>query len=261
VNRKEAITLVKDFRRIYCILIKLMVYIGLMFATFGSNYTSVLLKLMTGDKWGTNDDAASVLSAFCIYTAFMALNGITEAFVYGVAESGLEVGSLTAVHALIGLVFYAIAPFLVANGHLFGISGTVGLVVANGICMVLRSIFSLRFAFAYFNDHLTDSHGSNKEIMTNKIRQLIIFSAEVLPRQPMQALFLSCYIIMSRSRRIFMETGNPCLRSIDTANHLGVGMICLAIIGVFAFIFEKDFERSLYIMILDRTKQMKQKEQ
>ncbi len=63
----------------------------------------------------------------------MALNGMTEAFVYGVAESGRDVGSLAVAHGVVGGVFYVAAPLLVL--HRNGIGGTGGLIAANGLCM------------------------------------------------------------------------------------------------------------------------------
>lgn len=38
----------------------------------------------------------------CVLTAFLALNGITEAFVYGVARSGNDVGKIGIAHAVVG---------------------------------------------------------------------------------------------------------------------------------------------------------------
>lgn len=82
-----------------CVLLKLVLYIGLSFSCVASNYTSVLLTILAGTRWGNNPEATQALSAFCIYTALLALNGTTEAFVYGVAKSGSDVGSLGLAHA------------------------------------------------------------------------------------------------------------------------------------------------------------------
>ena len=76
-------------------LVKLVVLVGLIFACFGFNYTRVLLRiLLPGKAWDADDDktagggggpAANVLSWYCIYVLLLALNGMTEAFVYAVA--------------------------------------------------------------------------------------------------------------------------------------------------------------------------------
>jgi oligosaccharide translocation protein RFT1 len=256
----DIVKLVDELRKTYCVLIKFVVYIGLIFAIFGSNYTAILLNIMAGGQWGSNPDAAAALSAFCIYTAFMALNGMTEAFVYGVAETGIEIGSLTVAHAIFGFVFYAIAPILVIHGHKFGIGGTVGLVIANGICMVLRSCFSLQFAFSYFDSYRIDT--GSRQTRAFKVKNLVRFVAEVLPRKFILIIFLFCFITMHHSRSIWMESRNLCLTSMATVQHIGCGIMCFAMTGGFVYALEKDFGRSLYAMISDRRrKDEKQKEE
>ena len=86
----------------------------------------------------------SVLSAFCVYTAFLAWNGTTEAFVYGVARTATDVGRLGAAHTVTGLLFGVLAPVAVAR------YGTVGLVAANCVAMLGRAVFSVHFAAKYF---------------------------------------------------------------------------------------------------------------
>lgn len=74
---------------VLCAVVKLVGLIGLVFACFGFNYTRVLLRiLLPGDRWsreGKGEGAAVVLSWYCVYVFLLALNGITEAFVYAVA--------------------------------------------------------------------------------------------------------------------------------------------------------------------------------
>ena len=126
----------------YTSLVKLVLYVGLVFAALGSNYTDILLQLLGGSS---RRPAARVLSAFCIYTLAMALNGMTEAFWYAAAGSREQVGRLSVVHFVIGIVSYAgLAPLLVSQ------YGTVGLVTANVVAMLLRSLYAMQFAAGYF---------------------------------------------------------------------------------------------------------------
>lgn len=73
-------------RKLLVTFLKLAVYCGMVFACFGFNYTRVLLTiLLPGKSWEEGQgDAAWVLSCYCFYILFLALNGITEAFVYAV---------------------------------------------------------------------------------------------------------------------------------------------------------------------------------
>jgi oligosaccharide translocation protein RFT1 len=136
----------KDLEQSYTTLVKLVLYIGLVFSCVAVNYTNLLLSVLAGRKWGSNTEAATVLSAFCVYTAFLACNGMTEAFVYGVATSGKEIGRLGMAHTVTGVAFAFCASSFVST------YGTVGLVVANYVAMTMRSMYSLHFAARYFGE-------------------------------------------------------------------------------------------------------------
>jgi hypothetical protein len=143
-------------------LVKLVVLVGLVFACFGFNYTRALLRLLLpGKRWdgggGVADDgrvaddghgdasssASRVLSWYCLYVLLLAVNGMTEAFVYAVAEHG-EVGALS---LSAGASF---ALFALATVPLMQALGTVGLVLANSLGMAVRVLFSLDFIRRYF---------------------------------------------------------------------------------------------------------------
>ncbi len=133
-------------------LVKLVVLVGLVFACFGFNYTRVLLRLLLpGKRWeagggdGDGHDAASrVLSWYCLYVLLLAVNGMTEAFVYAVAAHK-EVGALSLSAAASFAVFaLATPPFMRALG-------TVGLVLANSLGMAVRILFSLAFIRRVFH--------------------------------------------------------------------------------------------------------------
>ena len=55
--------LLKGLEDTYYFLIKLVLYIGLLFGTVATNYTSILLRLLAGSRWGTNVEACDALSA------------------------------------------------------------------------------------------------------------------------------------------------------------------------------------------------------
>ena len=78
----------------YYTLIKLVLYIGFIFATIASNYTYVLLSMLAGRRWSENIiEASNALSAFCFYILTMSLNGMTEAFVYGIISGTTSTSS------------------------------------------------------------------------------------------------------------------------------------------------------------------------
>jgi oligosaccharide translocation protein RFT1 len=136
----------------YTVLVKLVLYVGFVFSCLAVNYTTILLNLLAGQKWGSNAEATAVLSAFCVYTAFLAWNGCTEAFVYATLSSGIDVGRLTLVHTLIGVIFATTAFVAVPR------AGTVGLVAANCLAMCIRALYSVYYAARYFTQQQRDNN-------------------------------------------------------------------------------------------------------
>ena len=163
-----------ELQQSYSFLLRTVCLIGLLFSTIAVNYTSILLRLLAGYRWGSNSEAIAALSAFCVYTAFLSLNGITEAFVYAVARSGRDIGRLSIVHALVGGVFALLAPGLVTN------HAAVGLVYANCISMALRSLYSLYVAWGYFADGQRNFHSLRRMFQMRDLEGLA--SAQVLSR-------------------------------------------------------------------------------
>lgn len=227
--------------KIYSTLMRLVILIGLLCSTFGSNYTTVLLKLLAGPTWGSNRKASDALSAFCWYVSIMSLNGMSEAFVYGVAGSTSEVGSLTITHAVIGVVFYIIAPMMMSrNATTYG--GTIGLLIANSLCMLLRSVYSVYFASRYFTKH----RGSSNENIFTMFRN-------VLPNPLTISSFICAYLVTRASKTFIYQNNNetaaPDLLSLATLYHLSVGILTLAMWCLSFYYSEKQFRCTLKDMI------------
>ena len=226
----------RELQESYTTLVKLVLYVGLIFSTVAINYTHLLLNLLAGRKWGSNPEAAAVLSAFCVYTAFLAANGMTEAFVYGVTTSGFEVGRLGVAHTVTGVVFAAIAPFLVAT------YGTVGLVAANCVAMTLRSLYSVLFAAQYFGER-------EKRSVAVSLRYLL---RKMIPHPVILMCFLGTYIVTRWSKGLSDDLTFD-IRNKDwlvlTGRHLATGLSCAIGIVTATYTLEKDFLRSLVGMV------------
>ena len=128
----------------YTVLVKSVLYVGFLFSCVATNYTNIVLTVLAGRTWSQHVEAVHVLSAFCVYTAFLAANGLTEAFVYGVARTAHDVGRVSVAHTVTGLLFAASAPWAMRQ------YGTVGLVMANCVAMLGRTLFAVHFAAHYF---------------------------------------------------------------------------------------------------------------
>jgi len=250
----------ETLERTYTTLIKMVLYLGLVFASLGSNYTSILLRILAGNTWGSNEDATATLSAFCIYTAFLALNGTTEAFVYGVASTYRDIGILSTVHATVTVTaFGVVAPVLV------GWYGTVGLVGANCLAMALRTLYSISFAAAYFCTQLnliqekkTNAGRKSPTTVVHIMSKISNLLHKMLPRGFVLFLFVATYRITSQTRahlvafeKHMVEDDGQSIRItskvwlFSASKHVGLGIICAICIALVAYKLEDEAGRDV----------------
>ena len=172
----------------------------------------------------------------CVYTAFLALNGITEAFVYGVARSGSDVGKIGIVHAVVGCIFALIAPGLARK------EGAAGLVFANCISMALRSMYSLHYARGFF------ARAGNRM----SIKDIIL---RIFPHVVAVMMFIVSFVI-TRTSRIFLydaqiASGGSWI--VAGAQHVGVGASCIIATAAVSLWLEKDFRSAISRMAKRKT--------
>ena len=223
----------------YTVLVKLTLYVGFIFSCLAVNYTSIVLNILAGRKWGNNPEATAVLSAFCVYTAFLAWNGMTEAFVYGVASTGQDMGRLGLVHSIVGILFALLAFLAVPR------IGTVGLVAANCVAMFLRAVYSVIFAARYF------AKRQDKPVLLT-LRKLL---HQMFPHRAVILAFAASYCVTRKSLDWFMvqsaelgvQTGSYTWLRL-AVQHIGVAIACAVGILSLAFLLEKDFRKSVRSM-------------
>jgi oligosaccharide translocation protein RFT1 len=239
-SRVSGDTSSKVLEQSYVVLVKLVLYIGLTFCCLATNYTSVLLYILAGRKWGSKEEAVTVLSAFCVYTAFMAWNGMTEAFVFGVASSGGDIGRLGIMHSVVGVVFAIIAPLAVSK------FGTVGVVAANCICMALRSLYSLVFAAKYFRDR-RNQQKDKKETATT-FGMLRVLLGKMLPHPAVLICFAASAAATNKSLQWLLAHDDvpPGSRAwlVLALKHVIFGGMCFVGIATVAFPLESEFRQS-----------------
>mmetsp|Transcript_8115 Transcript_8115/g.12427 ORF Transcript_8115/g.12427 Transcript_8115/m.12427 type:complete len:519 (-) Transcript_8115:137-1693(-) len=214
-----------DLQDSFSLLVKFVFYIGLFFAAFGTNYTDVLLRLiMSSANRDRASAAAPVLSAFCVYTLSMALNGTTEAFLYAISTSPRDISVLTLVHFIVGLLSYALlAPWWV------GQYGTVGLVAANTVCMILRSLYALFVSYQYFRTITV-----LRQLLPHPIVLLAFFVAFVTTRWSRQHFLIS------------LETAEEPINWWGAAiKHVSVGIACLVVVISVTILLERSYIRAL----------------
>eukprot|EP00536_Pseudo-nitzschia_multiseries_P002577 jgi/Psemu1/322611/estExt_fgenesh1_pg.C_340064 len=236
-----------DLLRSYTSLVKLVLYVGLVFGCFAVNYTSLLLNILAGRTWGSNIEASNVLAAFCVYTAFLALNGMTEAFVYAVAGGGAaakEMTKLGLVHTMTGVAFAFTASFFVRH------YGTLGIVAANCVAMFIRSLYSLHFAAGYFSSTIKKDEqriSLLSKISPHPVVLIAFFVAWLATRWSLQNLVVRGFHLQLNIRNSdwLMQTGQ----------HIAIGVAALIGIVFLVGLLERPFIRSLSDMVRNRGSQ------
>ncbi|KAI9506758.1 Rft protein-domain-containing protein [Coemansia spiralis] len=123
---------------------KMQLLFGMILAVFGTLYLPILLSLV-----GMGDVAVVNTSVvYCLYLPFIGLNGFLEAFVHSVATSA-QLLRLSIWMAGFSVIY---AAFAVQMLHKFNF-GSVGVVIANMLNMVLRIGYCWVFISRWFARH------------------------------------------------------------------------------------------------------------
>jgi hypothetical protein len=132
--------------KILTMILRLYSIISLFAITIGPPLAPLALSIVAGKKWSATS-ASTVLQTYCYYIPFLALNGVTEAFVAAVAStSDLHKQSLSM--ASFFLLFAASAWFFISQLQW----GGSGVVAANTVNMGLRIVFNVLYIKRYFRD-------------------------------------------------------------------------------------------------------------
>jgi hypothetical protein len=100
---------------------------------------------VAGKKWSATS-AADVLSTYCYYIPFLAINGVTEAFVAAVATSK-ELYAQSIAMGVFFAIFAGSAWFFISQLEL----GGSGVVLANTVNMGLRIVWNTWFINRFFD--------------------------------------------------------------------------------------------------------------
>ncbi|KAK3575349.1 hypothetical protein QTP86_025498, partial [Hemibagrus guttatus] len=123
-------------------LLKLVLLIGLIITAFGYSYSHLALDMYGGDLLSSGS-GPSLLRCYSFYVLLLAINGVTECFVFA-AMSKEEVDRYNLV--MLGLS----ASFLLLSYWLTWLFGGVGFILANCCNMALRIIHSIMYIHRYF---------------------------------------------------------------------------------------------------------------
>lgn len=138
-NIATAVSMLKDLLHVYAIMSTICLVLG-------PTLAPLLLRLVAGSRW-TAGDAGSVLGAYTIYIPFLAINGVSEAFVAATASTK-DLRNQTIWMAGFSVLFGASAWFFVVMLE----GGARGFIWANCVNMALRITFNLYYVKGYFGE-------------------------------------------------------------------------------------------------------------
>lgn len=152
-NISTAASILKDILRAYSILSTICFALG-------PTLAPLLLRLVAGSRW-TDSGAGKVLGTYTFYIPFLAINGVSEAFVAATASTK-DLRNQSLWMAGFSALFAASAHFFL---KVLGL-GAEGLVWANCVNMSLRVAFNLFYVKGFFREN-------------GEVSQILLVSREV----------------------------------------------------------------------------------
>ncbi|KAL5115424.1 Oligosaccharide translocation protein rft1 [Pleosporales sp. CAS-2024a] len=130
--------------RVLTTILRLYGIVSLFAVTLGPTLAPLFLGIVAGKKW-SDTSAATVLSTYCYYIPFLAINGVTEAFVAAVATNK-ELYAQSVAMGVFFTMFAGSAWFFIGQ---MGLGGS-GVVLANTVNMGLRIVWNTWFIGDFF---------------------------------------------------------------------------------------------------------------
>ncbi|KAF5848472.1 hypothetical protein GGP41_005855 [Bipolaris sorokiniana] len=133
--------------RVLSTILHLYGIISLFAVTLGPVLAPTLLSIVAGQKWSATS-ASKVLSTYCYYIPFLAINGVTEAFVAAVATNK-ELYAQSVAMGIFFALFAGSAWFFIGQLEM----GGNGVVLANTVNMALRIVWNTWFIGRFFSQN------------------------------------------------------------------------------------------------------------
>ncbi|KAL1922602.1 uncharacterized protein VTP21DRAFT_10141 [Calcarisporiella thermophila] len=213
--------------------IRFYLLLGLVFIAFATNYTGALISLLNGRDWSRS--AFRELAAYCVFVPIIGVNGITETFVQAVSTDS----ELTQQSYL--MTGFSIA--FVCAGFLFMqilSLGTLGLILANMVNLLLRIAYSWYFIRRYFL--------RPRGYTVDGIRYTLSLP-NLLPRPFVILAFAIGWALTFWSGQAIGWATLP-----EIAKHIGVGGACFACVAIITWTQERVFVRKVYGILRSKGK-------
>ncbi|KAI4892752.1 hypothetical protein NFI96_032313 [Prochilodus magdalenae] len=189
-------------------LLKLVLLIGLIITAFGYSYSHLALDMYGGELLSSGT-GPSLLRCYSFYVLLLAINGVTECFVFA-AMSKEEVDRYNLV--MLGLS----ASFLLLSYWLTWLFGGMGFILANCCNMGLRIMHSLVYINHYFQ------HSGHTPL------------SGLRPHPSLLIALAISFVLTAFSEHMFCCDSGWLLRLV----HVTIGAVCLLGVVIIAFLTE-----------------------
>ena len=208
--------------RLLGLLLKTVVLIGLVFVSFGPNFSFVLIHIIYGHVWSSTS-APLVLSVYCVYVLCIAVNGVSEAFLFAIIPQS-QVKSYNKYLFVFSCVYLAASALLLRYGP-------VGIILVNCVNMLARVIYTSTFVIA-------------KMRRLERERELRSLFFQHFSLSPFTLLaFASSFSICWFSFGFFSVSLCPSVFCFIP--HIGVGFVLVVVVAATVYLKEKAFLSSM----------------
>ena len=209
------------------VVLKLVLLIGLLFVSFGPNYSFVLFDVVYGKKWSSTE-APAVLAWYCLYILCIAANGVLEAFLFA-AISRTELHSYNRYMIGFSAVYLTAAVLLVP----FGARGAVW---ANCLNMIIRIVYSAMYVARLLAHYRATDDVQAEPIKKGSTAADVLWTA-ALPAPFLVAAFAGTFAITATSFHTLQVA--DCNNLICYAKHVLTGIVALVGVIVVGWITER----------------------
>ncbi|XP_065912317.1 man(5)GlcNAc(2)-PP-dolichol translocation protein RFT1-like [Dysidea avara] len=207
---------VKVAAEILARLLKLVILVAMIILVFGYSYSFLLLDIYGGQKL-TSGDGHKLLRVYCLYILFLAVNGITEGFMFAVMSQ--EHVDRHNRWLVVFSVLYLMASFV-----LTWLCGSTGLILANCVNMAIRIICSILFINNFFS--------------TTPFNLL----KDCIPSKWLNITFIIIWIATALSE-VYISSGQGWMWRLV---HVGVGLVCLCWLLLMILFLEQELCQFIY---------------
>jgi oligosaccharide translocation protein RFT1 len=207
---------IQSTSRALSLILKLVSLIALVILVFGNSYSELALDIYGGQIL-SQGAGPILLRSFCVYLLFLAVNGMTECFMFS-SMSQERVNRYNNVMVIFSITFLCAAALLIQ------IFGSVGFIFANCINMATRIVYSTRFIYNFY-----------KPVSLNPLW-------DAVPSTQVWLSLLLSFMITVISMNIFCcQFGY-----IYSFIHVFIGSVCLLLVAFVVLFIENDLCQFLF---------------